>query len=116
MSTRCRSGSLALPPRATRLPALESSGDAGTQSSRQPAPLLSEGGARCLPQAALPRELTHMAPRLEPELHARSWHVVTCTLHPMEWLPGQVPSPFRQLLPASSVQSRERPGALGLPT
>ena len=54
MSTRCRSGSLALTPRATWLPTLESSGDAGTQSSRQPAPLLSGGEPIICPRRHCP--------------------------------------------------------------
>ena len=64
------------------------------------------GGAHHLPQAALPRELTHMAPGLEPERHARSrrGHAHPA---PSGTAPRTGARPFQTVLPASSVDTRK---------
>ena len=73
-------------------------------------------GSPChLPQVALPRELTHRAPWLEPELNTRSQHAVTCTLHPKGTAPRTGAWLFSDGCCLPPASSHEKPEALGLP-
>ena len=106
MSTRCRSGSLALTPRATWLPTLESSGDAGTQSSRQPAPLLSGGSPSSAPGGTAQGAHPHGA-----RARARATRQEPARGHAHPAPSGTAPRtgarPFQTVLPASSVDTRK---------